>query len=150
MSDSTSYIEEWLNSSVHGIQINDFECVNKYGDNHIQLFLQEQATDLMKRNLVRAKLLLDKNKCIIGFYSLFNDTIKLNKKKREQLNVHLPHNVKEIPSIRLHYIGVDNKYRNKGYGVQLIASVIVSCATVAKYSGCALITLESPENIKKF
>lgn len=142
--------ESWLAADTHKPSIDNFKCINIEGSNHVQLFLQEHAINLMERNLVRTKLFFDLNDNLIGYYSLFNDTIKINKKKREQLGVYLPQNVKEIPAIRLHYLGVDDDYRNKGYGDYLMASLITSCATVAKHSGCTLITLESTESVVDF
>lgn len=149
MENPTNLMEEWLNIT-HTDQINHFHCVDDDEDNHVQLFLQEQALDLMERNLVRTRLFFDENQNLIGFYSLFNDTIKINTNKRGQLNVSLPYNVNEIPAIRLHYIGIDNRYRSLSYGTNLMVSVLVNSAKVAKISGCTLITVESTKVVKDF
>src|SRR5690625_3899026 len=110
MRSSNNLSEAWLTID-HINHMNHFHCIDRDGDNHVQIFLQEQALDLMERNLVRTRLFFDESQNLIGFYSLFNDTIKINKYKRKQLNIHLPQNVKEIPAIRLHYIGVDEIQR---------------------------------------
>ncbi|MEI3613721.1 N-acetyltransferase [Pseudogracilibacillus sp. SO30301A] len=141
--------EEWLDS-IHINQIREFRCVNQNGDNHVQKFLQEQALDLMSQNLVRTRLFFDKNRSLIGFYSLFNDTIKLNKHKRKQLDIKLPHGVQDIPSIRLHFLGIDDKHMGKGYGNDLMASIITNCINVARISGCTLIVLEATEDVVQF
>lgn len=129
---------------------NKFRCVDKYKDDQVQLFLQEQALDLMERNLVRTRLFFDENQNLIGFYSLFNDTVKMNKYKRKEVGILLPKEVKEIPAIRLHYIGVDNRFRGRGYGEKIMGSALFNCIKVAKISGCSLITLESTEYTKVF
>src|SRR5699024_11253184 len=116
----------------------------------LQIFLQEQALDLMERNLVRTRLFFDESQNLIGFYSLFNDTIKIHKNKREEINIHLPHGVKEIPAVRLHYIGVDDRYKGQGYGDILMSSVLVNCIKIAQISGCPLITVESSESAREF
>lgn len=141
----TELQEKWLDEE-HSEQIQNFNCTDLDGDDHVQLFLQEQAIQLMHDNLVRTRLFFDKSQNLIGFYSLFNDTIKLHKSKRQQLNISLPQNVREIPAIKLHYRGIDNKFRGLGYGNHIMASVLLNCATVAKISGCTLITLESTKN----
>lgn len=137
--------EEWINKN-HYSAINGFSCIDEKGDNQVQLFLQEEALDLLERNLVRTRLFFDEYRNLIGFYSLFNNTIKANKGKREELSIYLPYEVKEIPAIRLHYIGVDNKYRRQGHGDYLMTSVLVNCAKIAQLSGCSIITVESTKN----
>lgn len=141
--------EEWLSIS-HREYIDGFTCKNKSGNSHVQDFLQEQALELMDRNLVRTRLFFDRHRNLIGFYSLFNDTIKINKYKRSELGVELPGHVKEIPAINLHYIGIDDRYRERSYGNYLMASVIVNCIKVATISGCTLITLEATEDVVSF
>src|SRR5690625_4320041 len=149
MKNATNLTEAWLNET-HLNKIAEFTCIDQDKNNHVQLFLQDQAVELMDKNLVRTRLFFDQYQNLIGFYSLFNDTIKMHKNKRKQLNVYLPQNVKEIPAIRLHYIGIDDRYKGRGYGHTLMASVIVNCANIAKISGCALITVESTKGVKSF
>ncbi|MFT8321102.1 MAG: GNAT family N-acetyltransferase [Bacillus sp. (in: firmicutes)] len=104
----------------------------------------------MERNLVRTRLFFDQEKNLIGFYSLFNDTIKMNKQKRQQMNISLPDRVKEIPAVRLHYLGVDIRFRKKHYGAYIMSSVLYHCALVSKISGCPLITVESTKTACSF
>lgn len=141
--------EEWLSSN-HSISIKDFKCTSQNNNSHVQLFLQEQAMGLMSKNIVRTRLFFDQHRNLIGFYSLFNDTIKMNKGKKKELDIRLPLRVTEIPSIRLHYIGVDDKYKGYGYGYHLMASVIDTCISVATVSGCSLIAVEASEDVIDF
>src|SRR5699024_9262582 len=76
--------------------------------------------------------------------------LKIHKNKREEINIHLPHGVKEIPAVRLHYIGVDDRYKGQGYGDILMSSVLVNCIKIAQISGCPLITVESTESAREF
>lgn len=149
MRSSNNLSEAWLTMD-HINHMNHFQCIDRNGDNHVQIFLQEQALDLMERNLVRTRLFFDESQNLIGFYSLFNDTIKIHKNKREEINIHLPHGVKEIPAVRLHYIGVDDRYKGQGYGDILMSSVLVNCIKIAQISGCPLITVESTESAREF
>ncbi|QKY70399.1 GNAT family N-acetyltransferase [Lentibacillus sp. CBA3610] len=141
--------EEFLNEQ-NNAYINRFQCVDKDGDNQVETFLQQEAFKLMQRNLVRTRLFFDGDQNLIGFYSLFNETIKMNKQKREEVQIYLPQKVKEIPAIRLHYIGVDSRYQNQGIGLYIMSSVLTNCTKVAKLSGCSLITVESTENTVNF
>lgn len=149
MKASKTISEAWLNID-HINHTNSFQCIDRDGDNHVQVFLQEQALDLMECNLVRTRLFFDKNQKLIGFYSLFNDTIKIHKNKRIEISLTLPQGVKEIPAVRLHYIGIDDRYKGQGYGDILMSSVLVNCIKIAQISGCPLITVESTESARKF
>lgn len=141
--------EDWLCAD-HSMTLSDFTCVDSDNDNEAQLFLQEESLALMERNLVCTRIFLNEDKKLIGFYSLFNNIIKINKDKREQLAIYLPHAVKEIPAIRLHSIGIDNEFQGRGYGDVLMASILYNCALVSRISGCSLITVESTKNAKGF
>src|SRR5699024_4772906 len=69
---------------------------------------------------------------------------------KKEFDIQLPTKVKEIPSIRLHYIGVDDRYKGCGYGNHLMASVIDTCISVATVSGCSLILVESIRDVIDF
>ncbi|PAQ15056.1 GNAT family N-acetyltransferase [Bacillaceae bacterium SAOS 7] len=134
-------------TSEHLEKLQEFQCSD---EEQVEVFLKEEAYNLMERNLVRTRLFFDKNQNLIGFYSLFNDTIKMSKKKREAMEIRLPDSVKDIPAIRLHYIGVDSRFRKNGYGLYLMASAFYHCNIISKISGCSLITLESTKKARTF
>jgi GNAT superfamily N-acetyltransferase len=146
MFDLGNITEEYL-SNKHLPRLQEFQCPDEIT---VERFLREEAYNLMERNLVRTRLFFDENQNIIGFYSLFNDTIKMNRQKRLQMDISLPDGVKEIPAIRLHYLGVDIRFRKKGFGAYLMASVLYNCAKIAKITGCSLITVESTEKARDF
>ncbi|MBK5458030.1 GNAT family N-acetyltransferase [Peribacillus sp. TH27] len=131
----------------HIDKIHQFKCSD---EDKVDSFLKEESINLMDRNFVRTRLFFDNEKNLVGFYSLFNDTIKMNKQKRLELQVKLPDQVKVIPAIRLHYIAVDEKYRKKRYGEDLLGCVFIECAEIAKRSGCTLIVLESTSKTRGF
>ncbi|WP_182103204.1 N-acetyltransferase [Niallia taxi] len=138
--------EEYLNiDNVEKLQ--EFQCEDEI---QVENFLKEESYNLMERNLVRTRLFFDQDKNLIGFYSLFNDTIKMSKQKREQMDVSLPDKVKEIPAIRLHYLGVDSRFRKNYYGAFILTSALYHCARISEMSGCTLITVESTKKAKTF
>lgn len=130
--------EEWLNEKNHSKALS-FSCVDECNDDHVEIFLKEQALELMQRNLVRTRLFFDHHQNLIGFYSLFNDKVKMNKDKRKALEVQLPQNVKDIPAIRLQYIGVDDEYRGKGHGFSLHRFIQLRLYEVEEVDGLKLI-----------
>lgn len=146
MSSFENLREEYLKSEYLDKLLN-FQCSD---EEQVEFFLKEEALNLMERNLVRTRLFFDQDENLIGFYSLFNDNIKINKQKRRELDIRLPDKVKVIPGIRLHYLGVDTRFRNMGYGKYLMASVLYHSAVVSKITGCSLITVESTKNARSF
>lgn len=59
------------------------------------------------------------------------------------MDVSHPDKVKEIPAIRLHYLGVDSRFRKNYYGAFILTSALYQCARISEMSGCTLITVES-------
>lgn len=141
--------EVYLNDS-HQNKVDGFHCIDKAGCRSVQDFLQNEALDYMKRNIARTRLFFEGDNNLVGFYSLFNDTIKINRQKRESMDIRLPHGVSDIPAIRLHFIGVDNAYQSKGFGEYIMGSVLDNCIEIARSSGCSLIVVESTESAKGF
>lgn len=123
----------------HRELIEDFLCDD---EPTVALFLKEEALKLQMMNVVRTRLYFDDANHLIGYFSLFNDTVEMASSKRKQQGWALPRN-KHIPAIRLHYFGVDQRYRKNGYGEYLLAEVLMLCQDVAQVSGCKFITLES-------
>jgi GNAT superfamily N-acetyltransferase len=147
MFESLENIKEVYLAGEHLPKLQEFRCLD---EPIVENFLKEEAYNLMQRNLVRTRLFFDNNQNLIGFYSLFNDTIKIHKQTRMKMEIYLPQGVKEIPAIRLHYLGVDERFRGKGFGAYLMASVLYNCAKVAEITGCSLITVESTEKARGF
>lgn len=141
--------EVYLNDS-HQNKIDGFRCIDKAECTRVQDFLQNEALDYMKTNIARTRLFFDGDNNLVGFYSLFNDTIKMNRQKRESMDVRLPHGVSDIPAIRLHFLGIDNEYQSKGFGGFVMGSALDSCIKIARSSGCSLIVVESTESARGF
>ncbi|MEH6941036.1 GNAT family N-acetyltransferase [Bacillus sp. JJ722] len=131
----------------HEDSIHEFKCSDEPS---VEAFLKEQAMDLMDRCFSRTRLFFDSNQNLIGFYSLFNDSFKVPKKKTGELSIKLPTAVSYVPAVRLHYIGVDERYRGKGNGQFLLTSALYEVYKISKHSACTLVTIEATENAKEF
>ncbi|MCJ7840121.1 hypothetical protein MUB24_04180 [Lederbergia sp. NSJ-179] len=55
-----------------------------------------------------------------------------------------------FPSIRLHYMGVNRKNRNKGYGKMLLLFALDTCLEISENVGCVFVTLEALEGTVGF
>jgi ribosomal protein S18 acetylase RimI-like enzyme len=75
--------------------------------------------------------------------ALFNDHIHVFSSQIERFRWNLPAKLKHFPAIRIHYIGIDKRYRGLGYGRYLLAEAIYVIEQIAQNSGCNFITVEA-------
>ncbi|CAM5184894.1 hypothetical protein UACE39S_01424 [Ureibacillus acetophenoni] len=126
----------------------------------IDIFLKEEATTHHLNHYVRTYLLLNETEDkVIGFFSLFNDEIKVTNGKRSSLKfkgftIYRPE-TDIYPSIRLHQFAINNEFQGKFYqGIKysdyLMGHVLATIKEVAAKSGCMFIGLEATDNSLKF
>ncbi|MDF2535336.1 MAG: family acetyltransferase [Bacillales bacterium] len=83
------------------------------------------------------KLFFNSNKQLVGYYTLFNDTVpKIGKDKLKKEHWDLPKSEKFYPAVRLHYIGVDDKYRDQDIGYTMLMSAIDTCYNIYYFRMC--------------
>lgn len=90
---------------------------------------------------------------LIGYYTLFADYINIVKSKREHAgweNIVSTMNKQHFPSVRIHYIGVDQKFRGKGFGELLLLFALVTCVEISNYLGFSFVVLEAVQNSVSF
>lgn len=123
----------------------DIENFNCSDELQVELFLKEEAQQLHDSKTAITRLYFDENQNIIGYFTLYNDIVQVGKQKRlKHWSVFLPtSNLVYFPAIRLHYLGVDKKYRDMGYGKQLMLDSLYICREISNSSGCNFITVEA-------
>lgn len=130
---------QYINDT-HKDIISNFQCADEPS---VAEFLREQALSLHQSNCAITRLYFDENQNLIGFFTLYNDHIEISKAKKKKHNWELPQDIRFFPTIKLHYIGVDSRYRGQGYGQELMDEVFDVCQEIATLSGCVFLTLES-------
>ncbi|HDR7367998.1 GNAT family N-acetyltransferase [Bacillus toyonensis] len=77
------------------------------------------------------------------YFSVFNDHVCVSKDKIKKENLVASNNERHFPAIRLHYFGVDSRFRGKGYGEYILMSVFEHCYKLSLISGSSLITVQA-------
>ncbi|MEK3879781.1 N-acetyltransferase [Paenibacillus sp. FSL M7-0420] len=145
MSDSV-LVCEIINSS-HQSVIESFDC----GKVLVNNFLKEEALKLNDVNLVKTRLYFDEDHNFIGFFSLFNESVSVMKSKRTQqqwIDIEDQKNI--FPAIRLHFLGVNQKYQKIGLGEYLLFEAIYAAKDISEISGCTFVTLETEDDCYQF
>jgi GNAT superfamily N-acetyltransferase len=127
-------------SDHHKSVISSFLCEDEI---IVSDFLMKDAIKFQKTKSAITRLYFDKDQQLIGYFTLFTDLVEILGNKREQQKwTDFTKGVREFPAIRLHYIGVDSRYRGKGYGKYLLLEVINIAKEISMQCGCNFITAE--------
>ncbi|WP_139492285.1 GNAT family N-acetyltransferase [Brevibacillus dissolubilis] len=122
-------------------KINGFLCSDEPSIEH---FLKHDALRLHQNKFAVTRLYFDENENLIGFFTLFNDHVQIVKKKKVKHGwLQLEKGTDYYPGVLLHYVGIDTRYRAKGYGTYLILEVLEVCHELQQISGCNFICLEA-------
>lgn len=136
--DELSYesINDEYNEKIHA-----FDC----GKDIVNDFLKEDALNLHQIRQVTTHLAFNQNRDLVGYFSLFNESVTVVKSKRNAQDwFDLSGERKSVfPSVRLHYFGVDSKYQCKGLGEQILFYAIEKTKELSNVSGCLFMTLET-------
>lgn len=122
----------------------------------VENFLKEKALLLHELQTARTRLYFDDNDKLVGFFTLHNDLIAINPKQRDRLESlygwTLPKDsdLTQFPSVKLHYLGVDTKYRKLGYGKYMVLEAIKIAADISELSGCNFLNVEALESTVEF
>jgi len=129
-------------------QIENFCCADQPD---VEAFLKKNAIKYHEQNLAKTHLVF-KSRELIGYFSLFVDHVTVPKGKRNahgwELSALLDKQM--FPSIRIHYLGIDVKYRKQGLGKLLLFLAIDTCMEVNELAGCTFVTVEALEGTVDF
>ncbi|WP_397361881.1 GNAT family N-acetyltransferase [Paenibacillus sp.] len=138
---TSRYIQEGDQSLLEQFQCDDEVTVRK--------FLTEEALNLHLLNLASTRLYFNEEGNLVGYFTLYNDMMQIGKSKRIKHKVYVP-SYKFYPAVKLHYLGVDSRYRKNGFGEYLLLSVLEIVTEIARLSGCIFLSVESLPNAVGF
>lgn len=119
----------------------------------VEEYLKIHAITYEECNACRTHLIYYGEK-LVGYFTLFTDYVELVKSKRDsedgwdKLKTLLPS--QHYPAIRLHFLGIDRKYREKGLGKFLLMLALGTCADISENVGFNFIVLEAVQPSWKF
>lgn len=140
----------WSTSLSVEKRVDLFDCSDQP---EVEKFLKRDALRLEQCHACRTHLYYYGDQ-LLGYYTLFTDYVNLVKSKRKSEgweDVATAMESQYFPAIRLHYFGIDQKFRGKGYGELLILFVQAMCIDLSNYVGFNFIVLEAlPQSIGFF
>ncbi|WP_419891797.1 GNAT family N-acetyltransferase [Paenibacillus xylanexedens] len=124
--------------------IEKFKMLGSLDERNVEAYLKNYALDLHERQTAVTRLYFDKENKLVGFFSLHNDMVKISPHLAAENGWNLlTEEQAYFPSIKLHYLGVDARYRNQGHGTFLIDEVFSIAREIATSSGCNFISVEA-------
>lgn len=127
-------------SDEYKAQIDQFQCNDEVS---VQSFLIEEALHYHELNLARTRLYFDKNQNLAGYFTVYNDMMTIGREKRRKHGLQQLPSYKFYPALKLHYLGIDQRYRKKKYGEYLLLEVLCLSQEVSEKTGCLFLSLES-------
>jgi GNAT superfamily N-acetyltransferase len=110
---------------------NEFDCGNELLNNYIKT----QASQDIKRKLSACFVLADHTtNCIIGFYTLSNNSIPISKLPGI-ISKKLPKSYNHIPTTLLGRLAIDKKSQGKGLGKILLIDALRKCYEISDEIG---------------
>lgn len=131
----------------HKSLIETFECPDEPS---VELFLKEKASELHQLRSAITRLYFDKHQNLVGYFTLYNDHIHVHKNQKIKHRWNLSQDIDQFPGVKIHYLGVDHRYRDNRYGEFLLLEALLVVHEIAKNSGCNFVTVEALQNAIPF
>lgn len=137
--------EIWSTSlqEIEETDVDHFKCSDEPG---VEDFLKREAWELEESSACKTHLFFYKD-TLIGYFTLFTDYVNIVKSKRhsketwKKMKTAMPRQC--YPAIRLHYIGVDERFRDQGLGELLLLFAMDTCVEVSQHVGFSFVVLEA-------
>ncbi|MFC4767994.1 N-acetyltransferase [Effusibacillus consociatus] len=136
---------QYLNED-HKELIDVFRCEDEVG---VELFLKEYAINLQHLGPAITRLYFDDHQNLVGYFTLYNDHVQIREEQVVKNEWALPE-FKYFPAVKLHYLGVDSRYRGKRNGEYLLIEAIKVIYEISIISGCNFVTVESLNSTVEF
>lgn len=123
--------------------IEQFRCTD---ETRVEHYLKNEAIMNENHHYTRTKLIV-KDGEVIGYFSLFNEMVEIGRKKATKNGWYIMQDsYNTFPAVRLHYLGVEDTYRNQGYGKIVLAEAMKLVLEITKHSGCMFIVVQVINN----
>jgi DNA-binding XRE family transcriptional regulator/ribosomal protein S18 acetylase RimI-like enzyme len=137
-------------SSEYKEEIERFEFKNTPDERSVEMFLKEKALHLHEMQTAITRLYFDEDQNLVGFFTLHNDIVSLQRHQmaefKQKYDWRFPEDIDIFyyPSVKLHYLGVDRRHRECGYGKYMIREAIaITADEIGQLSGCNFVSVEA-------
>lgn len=104
----------------------------------VVMYLRLHAAVHHRQNLTCTRLFFNESGKMVGYFTILTDLVEIGIGKRRDMGWDLDERIRHFPAIKLHYLAVDSRYRNRGYGSKILAHVMHLCAELACDVGARL------------
>jgi GNAT superfamily N-acetyltransferase len=116
----------------------DFDC----GNEQLNQYIRKQAKQDVNRDLSICYVLNEATeRSVIGFYTLSGNSIDRNDFPAELISK-MPPSYLSLPTILLGRLGIDKKYRGKGYGELLLIDALKNCISISETLGILAVVVD--------
>lgn len=118
-----------------------FDCSD---EPDVEVYLREKAELHQRQRTTSTRLFFNESGEMVGYYTVLTDLVQIGKGKQKDMNWNLDRirSMGKFPAIKIHYIGVDRRYRDMGYGKQIMGYAQGLCVELSKTLGFNFITAE--------
>lgn len=113
-----------------------FDC----GEQQLNNFLRQQASQLQKRSVSRTYIAIDDCKEIAGFYSISTAQVQRIEApdQLKQFTAYQP-----IPAVLIGRLAINNKHQGQGVGRYLLAHALRTIKTISESIGIAVVVVDA-------
>ncbi|PKQ89303.1 hypothetical protein CXK86_19830 [Paenibacillus sp. BGI2013] len=124
--------------------IENFKMLDTPDERNVENFLRNYALDLHESQTAVTRLYFDDVGNLVGFFSLHNDLVQVSPNLIVESGWNLrTEGQSHFPAIKLHYLGVDARYREQGTGTHMLDEALIIAGDIASLSGCNFLTVEA-------
>ena len=119
-----------------------FHCGNPLLDNYIK----RQANQDIPRDLSACSVLIESSEdTVIGYYTLSANSI--SRDNYQTISPKLPPGYKDLPTILLGRLAIDNKYQGNGYGELILMDALNKCVDISAKLGILAVVVD-PKDVE--
>ncbi len=127
--------------------LSDFDCTIDKEDFDAQEFLQTTALNYQDMNMAVTYLCRYRDG-IVGFITICTNSVEFSWEQIKDVDEKIRH--KEIPSLKVAWLGTHKKYRNRGIGTFVMLSAIELALNLSQKIGIRIVTLDTREGLVRY
>lgn len=138
MTENISYQELIFEALSEGNLPSHYDC----GDDDLDDFIVNDALNHQNANVAMTTLVRYKGE-IVGFYSLANDCISLDKSEKNRIKKQYNISYTEFPALKICRLGVRKDYQNKGIGKAIVSDVAGFAQELQNWIGLRFVSVDA-------
>lgn len=127
--------------------LSKFDCAKEDVEKEAQEFLITTALEYQNMNMAVTYLCRYKNE-IVGYITLCSNSARFDEDQVDDIDERILH--RDIPALKVAWIGVDKKFRKMGIATFMMLSVVDVALRLVSTIGIRIMTLDTREGLIEF